>query len=71
MKNDDYKKDAQLVYYLVTILSAILMSIGILIENKRIKRLDELKNTRKELATIYGERKVAALNKDGHFLNLN
>jgi hypothetical protein len=47
------------------------MSIGVLIENKRIKRLDELKNTRKELATIYGERKVAALNKDGHFLNLN
>jgi len=71
MKNVQYKEDAQLVYHLVTILSSILMSIGILIEKKRIKRLDELKNTRKELAAIYGEKKVAALNKDGHFLNLN
>ena len=71
LKNVQYKEDAQLIYHVVTILSAILMSIGILIEKKRIKRLDELRNTRKELATIYGEKKVAALNKDSRFLNLN
>lgn len=68
--NVQYKDDAQLIYYLVTILSALLMSIGILIENKRLKKLDELKNTRKELATIYGEKKVAALNKDSRFLKV-
>lgn len=70
MKNVQYQEDAQLIYYLVTILSAVLMSIGIFIENKRLKKLGELKNTRKELATIYGEKKVAALNKDSRFLNI-
>lgn len=70
LNNAQYRVGAQLIYYLATILSAFLMSIGILIENKRIKKLDELKNTRKELATIYGEKKVAALSKDSRFLNL-
>src|SRR5436190_23480386 len=66
IKNQQYRKDAELVYYVVSILSALLMSAGIIIENKRIKKLDELKNTRKELATIYG--KTAGLNKDSRFL---
>ena len=69
MKNQQYQDDAELVYYLVSILSAILMAIGILIENKRFKKLDELRHTRKELATIYGEKKVAAFKKDSRFLN--
>jgi hypothetical protein len=69
MKNQQYRGDAELIYYLVTILSAILMTIGILIENKRFKKLDELRHTRKELATIYGEKKVAAFKKDSRFLN--
>lgn len=68
LKNQQYKEDAQLVYYLVILLSTILMSIGIVIENKRIKKLGELKNTRKELATLYGHPKAAALNKDSRFL---
>jgi len=68
-KNEQYQGDAELVYYLVSILSAILMTIGILIENKRFKKLDELRHTRKELATIYGEKKVAAFKKDSRFLN--
>jgi hypothetical protein len=45
------------------------MAIGILIENKRFKKLDELRHTRKELATIYGEKKVAVFKKDSRFLN--
>jgi hypothetical protein len=68
VKDKQYKDDARLVYYLVTLLSAVLMSIGIIIENKRIKKLGELKNTRKELATLYGHTKTAALNKDSRFL---
>jgi hypothetical protein len=64
-----YHDDALLIYYLITIISALLMSIGILIEKKRIKKLGELKNTRKELATIYGEKEVAALDKDSRFLS--
>jgi hypothetical protein len=69
MKNEQYQVDAEFIYYMVSILSAILMSIGIVIENKRFKKLDELKHTRKELATIYGEKKVAAFKKDSRFLN--
>ena len=68
-KNEQYQGDAELVYYLVSILSAILMTIGILVENKRFKKLGELRHTRKELATIYGEKKVAAFKKDSRFLN--
>ena len=55
VKTRQYQEDARLIYYLVSILSALLMSLGIAIENKRIKKLDELKHTRKELATIYGD----------------
>lgn len=65
-KNQQYRKDSELVYYLISLVSALLMFAGIVIENKRIKKLDELKNTRKELATIYG--KSAGLNKDSRFL---
>jgi uncharacterized membrane protein YozB (DUF420 family) len=68
IKNKQYREDAQLVYYLVTILSTILMSAGIIIENKRIKKLGELRNTRKELASLYGEKKVNPFNKDNPFL---
>lgn len=68
LKIKQYQDDARDLYYLVTILSVLLMSIGITIENKRIKKLGELKNTRKELATIYGETKAAALKKDSRFL---
>jgi len=60
IKNLQYRNDARLIYYLVSTLSALLMALGIFIEKKRIKKLDELKNTRRELASIYGEKKVAA-----------
>ena len=69
VKNPRYQGDAELIYYLVSILSSILMAIGILIENKRFKKLDELRHTRKELATIYGEKKVAVFKRDSRFLN--
>lgn len=68
-KNERYHVDAELIYYLVSILSSILMTVGILIEKKRFQKLDELRHTRKELATIYGEKKVAAFKKDSRFLN--
>jgi hypothetical protein len=44
------------------------MSAGIIIENKRIKKIGELRNTRKELASLYGEKKVNPFNKDNPFL---
>jgi len=60
LRNERYQVDAELIYYLISILSSVLMAAGIAIENKRFKKLDELRHTRKELATIYGEKKVAA-----------
>lgn len=41
------------IYFISTTLSNLALSVGIYIENKRIKKLDELRTTRKELNIIY------------------
>ncbi len=48
-----YVADTFLVYFLVTTMSSLLMTIGIVAENKRIRKLTELLQTRKELSVIY------------------
>ncbi|HWR34226.1 MAG TPA: hypothetical protein VN451_11895, partial [Chitinophagaceae bacterium] len=45
--------DTFLIYYLVTIFSSLLLTAGIIIEKKRVNKLQEVKTARKELATIY------------------
>jgi len=55
-----YLNDTFLIYFMVTTLSSILISAGIIIESKRIHKLKELKVTRKELATIYTETRRTA-----------
>lgn len=57
---EQYKADTFLIYFLTTTLASILMCIGILIERRRIQKLNELKQTRKELSSIYTETKMAA-----------
>lgn len=52
---NSYKKDAYLIYCLVTIVTSIPMAVGILFERKRVQQLSELKVTREELKKIYGE----------------
>jgi hypothetical protein len=47
--------DTFLVYFLVVTFSSLLMSAGLLIERKRVQKLNELKITRKELSSIYKE----------------
>jgi len=47
--------DTFLVYFLVVTFSSLLMSAGIFIERKRIQKLNELKQTRKELSIVYNE----------------
>jgi hypothetical protein len=49
----DYVEDTFLIYFMVTIISSILVSTGLIIERKRIRKLNELKITRKELSAIY------------------
>lgn len=55
-----YVEDTFLVYFMVTFISSLLISAGILIERKRIHKLTELKVTRKELSDIYPETKRTA-----------
>jgi len=47
--------DIFVMYFIVTVLSAVLLSIGMIIENKRIRKLKELKLVRKELSMVYGD----------------
>jgi hypothetical protein len=54
------EEDTFLVYFFVTTLSSLLMSAGIIIERKRIKKLSELKVVRKELSELYANDKTAA-----------
>jgi hypothetical protein len=48
-----YVEDTFLVYFLVVTLSSLLMGVGIIAERKRIQKLTELLQTRKELSVIY------------------
>jgi hypothetical protein len=58
-------QDTQLVYGIIMLGSALTMTVGVTIESKRIKKLDELKTTRRELAVIYGKGRPAGLDKPG------
>lgn len=58
--SQEYVADTFLVYFFVTTLSSLLMCVGIVVERKRIQKLNELKVTRKELSTIYTDTKTAA-----------
>jgi len=49
-----YKADTQLVYFLITIFSSILLAAGVYFERRRVQQLAELKVTREELKVIYG-----------------
>lgn len=52
--------DTFLVYFLVVTFSSLLMCAGIIIERKRVQKLNELKTTRKELSAMYDDTKIAA-----------
>lgn len=51
-------QNAFLVYFFVVTLSSILMTIGLIMEKQRFKKLDELKTTRKELSMLYPNEKI-------------
>ncbi len=48
-----------LVYFMVSTFSSLLMSVGIILERKRVKKLSELKVVRKELSEVYRNEKAA------------
>ena len=47
--------DVFVMYYIVTILSAMILSVGMILENRRIRKLEELKLVRKELDMLYND----------------
>src|SRR5436189_3341475 len=49
-----YKADTYLIYYLVSIVSSLLLATGIVFERRRVSQLAELQTARKELKVIYG-----------------
>ena len=58
--NEEYLADTYLVYFFTATFSSILICIGIMIESKRVQKLNELKITRKELSMIYDGTETAA-----------
>ena len=48
-------EDTFLIYFLVVTISSLMISVGIIVEQKRIRKLHEMKLTRKELSSIYAD----------------
>lgn len=48
-----YVKDTELIYFIATIISSLVMAVGLHLMNKRMKELQSLQVTRKELAMIF------------------
>lgn len=57
LNNSPNVEDTFLVYYWASLISATLLSSGVLIEYKRILKLHELKRTRQELSSVYSQDK--------------
>jgi len=55
-----YVADSFLVYFFVTTFSSLVLCAGIVFEKSRIKKLFELKQSRKELQGIYKDSKAAS-----------
>ena len=51
----EYVTDVFVMYFIVTTLSALILTVGMVVENKRIRKLKELKLVRKELSMVYGD----------------
>ncbi|MBK8311805.1 MAG: hypothetical protein IPL04_13810 [Chitinophagaceae bacterium] len=56
----DQVEDTFLIFFIATSISALLMSTGLIIEWKRIKKIKEIKITRKELSEMYKDTNMAA-----------
>ena len=52
-----------LIYYFITIIYCGILSVGLIIESKRKKRLEELVQTRKELMRFFSDEKKPASNR--------
>ncbi|HEV7620440.1 MAG TPA: hypothetical protein VGO09_01830, partial [Flavisolibacter sp.] len=53
IQKTDFKEDTYLIYFISSIISSILMCIGLVLANKRLKKLNDLKVTRRELQLFF------------------
>ena len=60
IRKTEQTEEAYLIFFIATSISALLMSTGLIIEWKRIKKIKELKITRKELSEMYKDTNMAA-----------
>jgi hypothetical protein len=56
IQNTPYKADVLKLYFISSVVSAVLMAIGLHLMRKRIQELKSVKITRKELAVFFGHR---------------
>jgi hypothetical protein len=62
LMDTQFVEDTKLIFYLVTFISSIILSVGLMIERNRVRQLSELHKTREELKAIYGEDEMNTTN---------
>lgn len=53
-----------LIYFMVTIIYCSLLTVGLVMESKRLRKLEELRITRKELQTFFADEKKPGISKE-------
>jgi hypothetical protein len=53
IQHTPFVDDVLLLYFISTFVSSVLMCIGLQLTSKRMRELQEVKNTRKELAVFF------------------
>jgi hypothetical protein len=56
--SSSFQDDARLVFFALSIVSALVMSVGLLFERKRVAKLFEIKTTREELKALYVDEQI-------------
>jgi hypothetical protein len=56
-----FQDDARLVFFALSIISAIVMSVGLLFERRRVSKLFEIKTTRQELKALYADEQTKTI----------
>ncbi len=56
-----FQDDARLVFFALSIISALVMSVGLLFERKRVAKLSEIKTTREELKALYADEQTKTI----------
>jgi hypothetical protein len=53
--NPQYRQDADLIQFLVSLVIAMGVTVGLIFERKRVRQLEEVRIAREELKSLYGE----------------